>query len=105
MSISSRGEKLAKFDVEPITFTETDANGVHFLHNDALIVETVIGNHTICRILVDNGSSVDILYLDCLEKMGIKKSQLMPNSQPFYGFTRNSFISEGLIRLPLTVGG
>lgn len=57
-----------------------------------------------CRILVDNGSSVDILYSDCLEKMGIKKSKLTSNSQPLYGVIGDSIILEGVIRLPLTVG-
>ncbi|GMN56041.1 hypothetical protein TIFTF001_025156 [Ficus carica] len=55
MSISGRGEKSVKFDIDPITFTETDANGVHFPQNDALVIEAIIGNHTVCRILVDNG--------------------------------------------------
>ncbi|GMN59384.1 hypothetical protein TIFTF001_028480 [Ficus carica] len=35
--------------------------------------------------------------------MGIKKSQLKPNSQPLYGFVVDSIIPEGVIRLPLTV--
>ena len=69
MSISDRGGKSSNYDVEPITFLETDTNGVCFPQNDMLVVEAVIGNHTVCRMLVDNGSSVDILYSDYLEKM------------------------------------
>lgn len=49
---------------------------MHFPHNDALMVEVMIGNHTVCRILVDNISSVDILYSDGLAKMGISKEKL-----------------------------
>ncbi|XP_024029735.1 uncharacterized protein LOC112094037 [Morus notabilis] len=96
--------KITKFSGTDVSFTEEDANGVHFPHNDALVVEAVIGNHTVCRILVDNGSSVDILYSDCLEKMGIPKEQLETTSQSLYRFTRDSVIPQGTIRLPITAG-
>ncbi|XP_024027821.1 uncharacterized protein LOC112093493 [Morus notabilis] len=64
----------------------------------------MIGNHSVCRILVDNGSSVDLLYSDCLEKMGIRKEQLEKTSRPLYGFTGDSVIPQGTIRLPITAG-
>ncbi|XP_024019521.1 uncharacterized protein LOC112091039 [Morus notabilis] len=64
----------------------------------------MIGNHIVCRILVDNESSVEILYSDCLEKMGIPGEQLEKTSRPLYGFTRDSVIPQGTIRLPMTVG-
>ncbi|XP_024020313.1 uncharacterized protein LOC112091305 [Morus notabilis] len=63
--------KTPRYSSADVAFNEDDASGVHFPHNDALVVEAMIGNHTICRILVDNGSSVDLLYSDCLEKMRI----------------------------------
>ncbi|XP_024025968.1 uncharacterized protein LOC112092910 [Morus notabilis] len=87
-----------------MAFNEDDASGVHFPHNDALVVEAMIGNHTVCRILVDNGSSVDLLYSDCLEKMGIQKEQLEKTSRPLYGFTGDFVIPQGTIRLPITAG-
>ena len=64
-----------------MAFNEDDASGVHFPHNDALVVEAMIDNHMVCRILVDNGSSVDLLYSDCLEKMEIPKKQLEKTSR------------------------
>ena len=47
MSISGQGEKSVKFDVDQITFTETDATGVHFPQNDALVMKAKIGNHMV----------------------------------------------------------
>ncbi|XP_024031072.1 uncharacterized protein LOC112094456 [Morus notabilis] len=96
--------KVAKFSITDVAFTEEDANGVHFSHNDALVVEVIIGNHTVCRILVDNGSSMDILYTDCFGKMGIPKEQLEKTTRPLFGFTGDSVIPQGTIRLPITVG-
>ncbi|XP_024030831.1 uncharacterized protein LOC112094377 [Morus notabilis] len=64
--------------------------------------QAMIGNHTVCKILVDNGSSVDLLYSDCLEKMGIQKEQLEKTSRPLYGFIGDSVLPQGTIRLPIT---
>ncbi|XP_024032041.1 uncharacterized protein LOC112094697 [Morus notabilis] len=74
--------KTPIFSITDVAFNEDDASEVHFPHNDALVIEAMIGNHTVCRILVDNGSSVDLLYSDCLEKMGIPKEQLEKTSRP-----------------------
>ncbi|EXB37478.1 hypothetical protein L484_001143 [Morus notabilis] len=96
--------KIAKYSSADVTFNEEDANGVHFPHNNALVVEAIIENHTVCRILVDNESLVDLLYADCLEKMEVPKEQLEKTSRPLYGFTRDSVIPQGTNRLPITAG-
>ncbi|XP_024018170.1 uncharacterized protein LOC112090631 [Morus notabilis] len=76
MNISGREAKAARYEDAEITFSKADARGIHFPQSDALVVEAVIGTYTVCRILVDNGSSMDILYADCLDKMGIPRSRL-----------------------------
>lgn len=58
------------YDGPSVIFTEEDANDVHFPHNDALIIEIMTGNYTVYRVIIDNKGSVNILYTDCLEKMG-----------------------------------
>ena len=50
-------------------FSEADACAVHFLHNDILFVPMHIGNCRVSRILVDNESSVNILYGGALDRM------------------------------------
>ncbi|XP_024030429.1 uncharacterized protein LOC112094245 [Morus notabilis] len=68
------------------------------------MVEAMIGNHTVCHILVDNDSSVDILYADYLDKMGIPRARLQNNTQPLYGFIGDCIIPEGMIELLMTIG-
>ena len=46
-----------------ITFTEEDARKVFHPHNDALIVILEIANYSTRHVLIDNGSSADIIYL------------------------------------------
>lgn len=45
-----------------ITFYKEDSEGVESLHNDVVIVSLAIVNYDVCCILVDNGSSVDLLF-------------------------------------------
>ena len=45
-----------------IGFLEDDARCLHHPHDDALIVSVWVGDYNVHRMLVDNGSSVDILY-------------------------------------------
>ncbi|GFS42075.1 hypothetical protein Acr_00g0077930 [Actinidia rufa] len=45
----------------PISFTNDDLRGLHLPHDDALVISAVIANFNVLRILVDNGSLVDIL--------------------------------------------
>uniref|UniRef100_A0A803QDK1 Uncharacterized protein n=1 Tax=Cannabis sativa TaxID=3483 RepID=A0A803QDK1_CANSA len=87
-----------------ITFMEEDVWGVHFPHNDPLVIMIQIANTRVHQTLVDNGSSVDILYLATLKKMGPSLKDLKPCATPIYGFIRDSIQPLGTIELALTVG-
>jgi hypothetical protein len=54
-----------------ISFSEKDAEGVSMPYDDALVVTMIVANHTVYRILVDNGSSAKILYWSVVQQMGI----------------------------------
>ena len=62
----------------------------------------MIANNNAHRILVDNGSSVDILYFQAFEIIGLKVSDLKPSPNPFYDFT-DSIVPLGVISLPMTL--
>ena len=42
--------------------SEEDARRLHHPYDDALVVSMLVGDYNMHRVLVDNGSSVDILY-------------------------------------------
>ena len=54
--------KIARRESPIIGFSEEDARRLHHPHGDALIVSIRVGGYNVHRVLVDNGSSVDILY-------------------------------------------
>ena len=87
-----------------MTFSEGDVDYVRHPHCDALVIKAMVANNDVCRILVDNGSSVNILYFQAYERMGLKVSDLKPSPNPVYGFTRDSIIPLGVIQLPMTLG-
>jgi hypothetical protein len=73
-------------------------------HDDALVVTLMIGNFNIHHVLVDNGSSADILFLPAFEKMKIERKRVVPVPTPLVGFTGEKVLPVGTISLPLTAG-
>jgi len=54
---------------KPVFFSKEDAYSVHFSHNDALVVIVHISCCKVLKILVNGGSSVNILYGYALDRM------------------------------------
>ena len=54
-----------------ISFSDEDLDHVQLPHDDALVITGLVANREVHRILVDNGSSTDILFFKAFEKMGI----------------------------------
>lgn len=52
---------------EPITFTPANRGDIIILHDDSMVILAIIAKHPIGRILVDNGSLVNLLYWNCFE--------------------------------------
>ena len=102
--LEEKPAKSSKLETEEITFTNADERWVHHPHNDPLVITTTIGNMNVHRTFVDNGSSVDILYLRAYEQMRLGLHQLTPTPTPLYGFTGDSLTPVGSIKLALTVG-
>ena len=54
--------KIAWRESPIIGFSEDDARRLHHPHDDALVVSIWVKDYNVHRMLVNNGSSVDILY-------------------------------------------
>ena len=53
---------MVQIDNPVIEFLEEDAERLLHPHGDALIVSIRVGDYNTHRVLVDNGTSIDILY-------------------------------------------
>ena len=49
-------------DEQAITFTDEETERIHHPHDDAIVITLLIANYTTRRVLMDNGSLMDILY-------------------------------------------
>ncbi|XP_043810655.1 uncharacterized protein LOC110610967 [Manihot esculenta] len=76
---SSSAEVMQVVEHSPvtITFSPEDAQGVQMPHDDALVIEAVIHNYRVKKILVDDGSKVNLLPYRVFQQMGIPEEQLV----------------------------
>lgn len=65
-----------KLGIPPILFSEEDRQGLHFHHDDALVIRVQYDNFLLKRVLVDEGISVDIVFLATLRRMNYEVSKL-----------------------------
>jgi hypothetical protein len=86
------------------TFSEEDVRLQGFPHNDALVIEANIASWTLGKLLVDNGSSADIIFVDAFDKMGLNRDVLQPPDTPLYGFRGCVIHALGKVVLPVSFG-
>ncbi|VFQ99007.1 unnamed protein product [Cuscuta campestris] len=89
---------------EPIVFTDRDLPPTGEDHNDPLVITMDINGVDVARVLVDTGSSVNILYLETFQKLRLCRTQLEPLKTPLSGFTGDTVEAEGSIVLPVELG-
>ncbi|XP_011075625.1 uncharacterized protein LOC105160057 [Sesamum indicum] len=69
-----------------ITFGAQDLKEKIGDDNDPLVIKMDIANFTVHKVLVDNGSSTDIILREVLIKMGLGDAELGPVRSPLVGF-------------------
>src|SRR5581483_2100013 len=99
----SKTEK--ELDAMMITFDQDDTQGVHQKHHDALVIQLTIGNCSTKRILIDGGSSANVIFADTLKVMGIERSEIERRSTTLIGFNGDSMNTLGEIILPVFAKG
>ena len=78
--------------------------GFQHPHDDPLVIRTVVANKTVHRVLIDNGSSVDIIFTSAFEKMGIGREKLEPVNAHLLGFSGENVLPLGSVQPVLTLG-
>ncbi|XP_023924891.2 uncharacterized protein LOC112036314 [Quercus suber] len=96
--------KIAWRENPIIGFFEEDARRLHHPHDDALVFSIRMGDYNVHRVLIDNGSSADILYYPAFQQMGIDRTRLIPTNAPLVGFGGTRVFPLGSITLSVTVG-
>ncbi|KFK32028.1 hypothetical protein AALP_AA6G190900 [Arabis alpina] len=89
---------------DSITFDEKDTEGLDQPHNDPLVINLTIYDFNIARVLIDTGSSVDVIFRKTLERMKIDLSAIKGRPKPITGFSGETTMTMGTIRLPVQAG-
>ena len=85
-------------------FLEENARGVKQPHDDPLIIMLTIERFNTKWILVDNGSSVGIIYLFAFQQLKLDLGRLSPFESPIVNFSRDRVYPKGIVTLTVTVG-
>ena len=65
--------KRARVSIQPaLSFSNEDKIGIIQPHDDDLVVTLKIGGYDMKRVMVDQGSGVEIMYLDLYRRLKLK---------------------------------
>jgi hypothetical protein len=93
-----------KWSHVPLTFDARDVNLRSAPHADAMVINCRVAGWDLHKVLVDNDSQADIIFLHAFDRMGISHSLLKPADNPLYGFGGKGTFPVSKIELPLSFG-
>jgi hypothetical protein len=88
----------------PLTFEARDVDLRSAAHAEAMVINCRVTGWDLHKVLIDNGSQADIIFLHAFDRMGISHSLLKPADKPLYSFGGKGTFPIGKIELPLSFG-
>ncbi|XP_070015135.1 uncharacterized protein [Nicotiana sylvestris] len=85
-----------------LSFYDVEAEGISQPHNEALVISILLNNIQVKRVLVDLGSSTNIIRSRVVEQHGLQ-DQIIPASWVLNGFNMESEMTKGEIILPVNI--
>ena len=86
------------------SFSEVDKQGTIQPHDDALVVTLRIGGYDVRKVMIDQGSAVEIMYPDLFKGLGLKLEDLTTYSSHLVSFEGKMVVPRGHIRLLVQTG-
>ncbi|KAI3453674.1 hypothetical protein Pfo_010337 [Paulownia fortunei] len=97
-------EEVHKINKGPvIQFGPHDMEGLQAPHNNALVIMATVANFNVARIIVDTGSSVDVLFYKAYKKMNLDIT-LQPVDTVLFDFSGGVVDPIGQVVLPISLG-
>ena len=91
--------KMPKNDELDIVFSVRDSCSIKQPHDNPLVIMLRVEEFNIHQVLIDNGSSTDIIYLPAFQQMKLDKKRIRPFTLPLVSFTGDRIIPIGIITL------
>ncbi|XP_019261621.1 PREDICTED: uncharacterized protein LOC109239505 [Nicotiana attenuata] len=86
------------------SFNDEDAEGIKQPHNNALVIYVLMSNTQAKRVLIDPGSSANIIRSRVEEQLGLQ-DQVVPVARVLNGFNMACETTKGKITLPVNMAG
>ncbi|RZS19177.1 hypothetical protein BHM03_00051538, partial [Ensete ventricosum] len=100
---SEVGKRSLHHEDLDVTFRSKDEE--HSSYDDALVISIHMTNAYVKRVMIDTGSSTDILYFDAFQRLGLTDLDLTPPTSTLTGFTGDFISPIGTTKIPVTFGG
>jgi len=80
-----------------LVFLKADLLDVVPHDNDPVVISLVVAWRRVCRVLVDQGSSADVMFLTTFNRLRLSTDKLKSYTQRLYGFAGNEVVVRGYI--------
>ena len=87
-----------------LSFTDEDKVGTIQLNDNALVVTLRIEGYNVKRVMVDQGSGAEIMYLDLYKGLNLRPEDLTAYDSPLMSFNGKVVIPRGQIKLLMQAG-
>ncbi|XP_028080043.1 uncharacterized protein LOC114281690 [Camellia sinensis] len=104
LSVQPAVKKGKTEEKDILTFSSKDLERIQVPYNDALVVTLRVKDFDIKRILIDQGSSVEIMYYDTFKQMKLEDKDLAHATSPLVGFNSQPKWPIGKTILPVKAG-
>ena len=103
VQLTGSAPKMARMDNPIIGFLKEDAWHLHHPYDNALVVSIQVGDYNMHQVLIDNGSSADILYYPEFQQMRIDRERLILTNALLVGFGGTRVFLLGSVTLLVMV--
>ena len=96
--------KLSRRENTVISFTDDKVRRLIHPYTNSLVVTLSVANEKVFCILIDTGSSAEILIAFAFRQINVGGATTRPIKTPLYGFRGEMVYAEGAIQLLVTFG-
>jgi hypothetical protein len=88
----------------PITFSQEDLQLKDYPHNDAMVISCVIKGFLVHNVLVDTGSTTNIIFAKAFRQMQEREDKIHDATHPLCGFGGRQIVALGKMTMSVTFG-
>lgn len=96
--------EIIRRSMPTITFLDEDFHAPDPNQDDPMVITTIIARYNMSKVLVDQGSSTNILYWKAFQQMDISDNMIMPFHEQILGFAGERVDRRGYVDLKMSLG-